>query len=177
MAPKERSPKCPVAGCSIRMNAQTSGTCKMCHKSFCKEHCYPADHACQRLSGGMSRSASAPQLVPKVQPGVLVNASAASKVKGDAAAAPAQVRVAERATRASRLRGDGCTRCLRRRRVCPRAALPAPPQAKLPRRRRRQSLQPARSLFWSSCGARRRSRCLTGCSSPRRRRRPRRRAS
>jgi hypothetical protein len=37
-----------------------------------------------RLSGGMSRSASAPQLVPKVVPGVLV--SAASKLKGDAAA-------------------------------------------------------------------------------------------
>jgi hypothetical protein len=92
-----KAAKCPVAGCQTRLNASTSGSCKQCKALFCKEHSFPTDHQCMRLSGGLSRSASAPQLVPKVQPGVLVSATAASKLKGDgAAAAPQKVRVAKR---------------------------------------------------------------------------------
>jgi hypothetical protein len=93
MPPKEKAPKCPVQGCQTRLNASTSGSCKQCKGLFCKEHSFPTDHQCMRLSSGLSRSASAPQLVPKVQPGVLVSATAASKLKGDGAApAPQKVR-------------------------------------------------------------------------------------
>ena len=49
------------------------------------------DHNCMRLSGGISRSASAPQLVPKVVPGVLVSSTAKPK-EAQAAPGPQKVR-------------------------------------------------------------------------------------
>jgi len=55
-----------------------------------------ADHTCMRLSGGLSRSASAPQLAkgaPKTLPGVLVSATAAPKVKAEPAGPQAPQKV------------------------------------------------------------------------------------
>ena len=55
-----------------------------------------ADHTCMRLSGGLSRSASAPQLTkgaPKTLPGVLVSATAAPKVKAEPAGPQAPQKV------------------------------------------------------------------------------------
>ncbi len=90
MPPKaDRGTKCPAPGCSVRLGAATKATCKQCKKDFCKDHSYPSDHECMRLSGGMSRSASAPQLVKQPQPslGVLVSTGAA-KAPVAAVAAP-----------------------------------------------------------------------------------------
>jgi hypothetical protein len=50
------------------------------------------DHNCMRLSGGISRSASAPQLVPKAVPGVLVSSIAKPK-EAQAAPGPQKVRM------------------------------------------------------------------------------------
>ena len=112
MPPKEKAAKCPVDGCKQRLNAATSGTCKQCKNLFCNEHSFPGgcrrplgaqrrsltapvafagDHNCMRLSGGISRSASAPQLVPKAVPGVLVSSTAKPK-EAQGAPGPQKVR-------------------------------------------------------------------------------------
>jgi len=96
MPPK--APKCRVAGCQARLNAAAKATCKQCKNDFCKDHSFPSDHDCLRLSAGLSRSASAPALdkaapaaaaaaVPGVA--VLVSKTASKSPLGAAAAAPA----------------------------------------------------------------------------------------
>ena len=68
---------------------------------FCKDHSFPVDHECMRLSGGMSRSASAPSLAKGERPATA--APSGSKAPGigilvsaakPAAAAAAPVRPA-----------------------------------------------------------------------------------
>jgi len=98
MPPKgEKAPKCRVPGCQARLTALTKGTCKQCKNDFCKDHSFPVDHDCVRLSAGLSRSASAPSLAkaapaaPAAAPGVSVLVSkiaAKSPLAAGAAAAP-----------------------------------------------------------------------------------------
>ena len=94
MPPKERAAKCPVQGCKVHLTPATKAACKHCKTEFCKDHSFPSDHGCMRLSGGMSRSASAPQLVkpPAAVPGLLVSAAANSSKASAAAVAAAKVR-------------------------------------------------------------------------------------
>lgn len=65
----------PHNSCKVRALRTFSTTCFFPARrlsDFCKEHYFPGDHDCQRLSGGMSRSASTPNVAAAKAPGIQV---------------------------------------------------------------------------------------------------------